>query len=219
MSPMRLTGLFLIAVGSHLLAGTSFPLHARLALDLQEVTGSQAIDSLSGSGPVAQFPFDGTISNTTDTPVRGMAGGEVSFVKGLVGQALSLSSEDPLAFLTLDRANLPFGTSHDFSVQFWIRTVVEGQPFVVLSQKEYVDNSLASQKQSGWVFYVSGGTWAWNMGSGTRRIAYERDNGKHMPLNDGRWHQLTMTHSSARSEIRLFYDGEDKVWYNVRDSD
>jgi len=220
MSPMRLTGLLLIAVVFHLLAGGSIPLHARLALDLQEVTGGQAIDPQSGSGPVARFAFDGTIDNATTTSVNGMIGGKLSFVEGLDGQALSVRPDDPLAFLTFDRANLPFGSSHDFSVQFWIRTVVDsGRQFVLLSQKEFVDNSLASQKQAGWVFYVSGGTWAWNMGSGARRITYERDNGKHMPLNDGRWHQLTMTHNSARSEIRLFYDGEDKVWYNVKDSD
>jgi exonuclease III len=149
-----------------------------------------------------------------------MAGEEISFVDGLVGQALSLSSENPLAFLTLDGANLPFGISHDFSVQFWMRTVVDShRQFVVLSHKEFSDNSLASQKEAGWVFYVSGGTWAWNVGSGARRLTYERDNGKEMPLNDGRWHQLTMTYSSARSEIRLFYDGENKVWYNVKDSE
>ena len=79
---------------------------------------------------------------------------------------------------------------------------------VLLSQKEYEDNSLASQKKPGWVFYMSDGTWAWNMGSGRRRITYERENGEHMPLNDGRWHQLTMTYDSALSEVRLFYDGD-----------
>jgi endonuclease/exonuclease/phosphatase (EEP) superfamily protein YafD len=40
-----------------------------------------------------------------------------------------------------------------------------------------------------------------------------------MPLNDGRWHQLAMTYSSEQSVIRLFYDGDNKVTYNVRDSD
>ena len=90
---------------------------------------------------------------------------------------------------------------------------------VFLAQKDLVDNSLASQKQAGWVFYTSGGTWAWNMGSGSRRLTYERDNGEHMPLNDGRWHQLTMTYSSHLSEIRLFYDGENRVTYHVSDGE
>ena len=215
-----LTGLFLIAGGFHLLAGTSLPLQAGLALDPREVKANQASDSQSESGPIARFAFDGTIDNSAGTSVMGMSGGTVSFEEGLDGQAVSLGPDDPLAFLTLDSEGLPVNRSHDFSVQFWMRTVVDaGQQFVVLSQKEFVDNSLASQKQPGWVFYVSGGTWAWNMGSGERRITYERDNGKHMPLNDGRWHQLTMTYDSTRSVIRLFYDGDNKVSYNVSDSD
>ena len=40
-----------------------------------------------------------------------------------------------------------------------------------------------------------------------------------MPLNDGRWHQLTMTYSGERSGVRLFYDGVNRVWYKVRDAD
>ena len=38
-----------------------------------------------------------------------------------------------------------------------------------------------------------------------------------MPLNDGRWHQLAMSYDSARAEIRLYYDGQSKVSYNVAD--
>jgi exonuclease III len=202
MSPMRLTGLFLIACV------------------FQGVTPNQALDAQSVSGPLAQFAFDGTIANATDASVDGLFGGTTVFVEGLDGQALSLRSNDPLGFLTLDGENLPFDRSHDLSVRFWIRTVVDSDKrFVILSQKDFVDNSLAAQKLSGWVFYVSGGTWAWNMGSGARRITYERDNGMHMPLNDGRWHQLAMTYNSARSEVRLFYDGVNRASYNVSDSE
>ncbi|MFC1640111.1 endonuclease/exonuclease/phosphatase family protein [Gemmatimonadota bacterium] len=199
---MILTGLSLITGGLQLLAGSPSPLFAQ-----------------SGAGPVAQFGFDGTIENAIGTSSVEMLGGPVSFARGLDGLALSLESENPTAFLTTDSENLPFDGAHDFSVQLWIRTVADAsQQFVVLSQKEFFDNSLASQKQPGWVFYVSGGTWAWNMGSGARRITYERDNGQRMPLNDGRWHQLTMTYNSAQSVVRLFFDGDNKVLYNVSDS-
>jgi len=172
-----------------------------------------------GSGPLANFEFNGNINNTTGISVKGILDGKVSFVKGLDGQALSLISNDPLVFLTLESKNLPFDKRKDFSVQCWIKTTMDSdKPFVIISQKEFIDNSLASQKRSGWLLYSSCGTWAWNMGSGTRRITYERENGKHMPLNDGKWHQLTMTYNSARSEIRLFYDGDNKALYNVSDS-
>jgi exonuclease III len=172
-----------------------------------------------GSGPVARFGFDGNVDNAAGTTVDGVIGGTLSFVEGLDGQALSLTSVDSPAPLALDNENLPFDRSEDFSVQSWVRTTAgSDRRMVVLSQKEFADNSLASQKQSGWVFYISDGTWAWNMGSGARRITYERDNGEHMPLNDGRWHQLTMTYDSARAEVRLFYDGQNKVVYNVDDS-
>ena len=199
MKLMRRTGLFLILCSFHLLAGSSF--------------------SQDGRAPVARFEFEGNIDNAAGTSVAGAVAGTVSFVAGLEGQALSLNTDDSSALLRLDRENLPFDRSEDFSVQCWIRTTMDAEEqTVVLSQKAFADNSLASQKRSGWVFYISGGTWAWNMGSGARRITYERDNGEHMPLNDGRWHQLTMTYDSGRSEIRLFYDGQNKVVYNVDDS-
>jgi exonuclease III len=201
MNPLRSVLIALIACGFLMLAGSCSPSESR-------------------PGPVARFAFDATIDNATETPVTGMAGGSLTFVEGLDGQALSLGSVDSQASLTLDGVNLPLGRDQDFSVQFWMKTEEgPGRQFVVLSQKEFLDNSLASQKEAGWVFYVSDGTWAWNMGSGDRRITYIRDNGTHMPLNDGRWHQLTMTYSSERSEVRLFYDGENKVWYKVSDSE
>jgi len=196
---MRQTALFLIICSFHVLAGSSY--------------------SQGGTAPVARFEFEGNIDNAAGTSVAAAAAGAVSFVAGLEGQALSLAAGDSSALLTLDRNNLPFDRSEDFSVQYWVRTTMGPERrTVMLSQKEFADNSLASQKQAGWVFYISDGTWAWNMGSGARRITYERDNGEHMPLNDGRWHQLTMTYDSSRSEIRLYYDGQNKVVYNVDDS-
>jgi len=171
------------------------------------------------SPPLALFTFDGTEENATDLSVRGRTGGDISFVPGLTGQAMSLGPGAGPASLTLDPESLPFGSDQDFSVQFWMRTTSDPiRQYVVLSKKEIPDNSLASQKHAGWAFYVSGGTWGWSMGSGGRRITYQRDNGQHMPLTDGGWHQLTMTYRSALSEVRLFYDGENWVTYHVSDS-
>ncbi len=171
------------------------------------------------SDPVALFEFEGNLSSVTGTSVKGVYQGEVSFAKGLDGKAMRLTSHGPLGFLTLDGKSLKFDKDSDFSVQCWIRTSMDSsEAAVILSQKEFADCSLASQKLPGWVFYFYRGTWAWNMGSGTRRLTYERQNGQYMPLNDGKWHQLAMTYDSAKSEVRLFYDGDNKVLYNVEDA-
>jgi len=170
--------------------------------------------------PMARFEFNGSVENTADSQITGVEGGGVSFVEGLVGEAVRFGPDAPSASLTLASDVLPFGSDQDFSVHFWMRTDADAdQRFVVLSQKKFNDNSLASQKNPGWVYYMSGGTWAWSMGAGSRRITYERDNGQHMPLNDGRWHQLAMTYSAERAEVRLFYDGVNWVSYHVTDSD
>jgi endonuclease/exonuclease/phosphatase family metal-dependent hydrolase len=172
------------------------------------------------SGPVALFGFEGTVENSAAGGLEAIANGAPLFVGGLEGQALRVGEHDPPAFLSLPLNPWHFDSDHDFSVQFWMRSDADSdRRFVVLSLKEFADNSLASQKLPGWVFYVSGGTWAWNMGSGSRRITYERSNGSHMPLNDGTWHQLTITYSSAEATVRLFYDGVNWVSYHVRDSD
>ncbi len=209
LSDLRLIGLFFL-----LLTGARGTVHALSR------PGVQAVGVEQESGTLARFTFDGTTSDAARGFAAGRSRGMVRYVEGLDGQALRLRSNSESAFVALTSGNLPLGRRDDFSVRFWTRTVEEADKRVVLlSQKEFVDNSLASQKEAGWVFYFSGGTWAWNMGSGDRRITYERENGRHMPLNDGRWHQLTMTYSSTRSEIRLFYDGENKVTYHVSDGE
>ena len=170
------------------------------------------------AGPIVQFDFDGSVDNRTGAPIGGVIAGTVSFVDGLAGEALSLSSAGSPTLLTVSRDGLPFARGDDFSVQYWVRTTADSnRRMVVLSDKDFADNSLASQKQAGWVFYISDGTWAWNMGSGARRLTHERDNGEHMPVNDGRWHQLAMTYDSGDSIVRLYYDGQNRAVYNVDD--
>ena len=108
--------------------------------------------------------------------------GAPTYVRGLVGQALRLHGR-----LEYPNDGLPLDGASDFSIEFWVRTTAAADKrMVLLSRKDFPDNSLHSQKRPGWVFHLSHGTWAWNMGSGDRRITHERDNGEFMPLNDGR---------------------------------
>jgi len=141
------------------------------------------------------------------------------FTEGLQGKALRLRKPPKERTLTVDSGGVAFTPDKDFSVQFWMRTnAADDARMLVLSNKEFPDNSFASQKNAGWAFLASQGTWAWNLGSGKRRVAYERDNGERMPLGDGRWHQLAMTYDSARGVATLYYDGKRRAAYNVKDS-
>ena len=165
--------------------------------------------------------FDGKIDDAIQHSLAEKEDKQTLFASGLVQKSLTIGSRElpPLATVRLEE-NLKLNTGDDFSIEFWVRTTTnESNRFVVLSKKDILDNSLASHKQKGWAFCVSDGTWAWNIGSGTRRLTYERDNGQHMPINDGRWHQLAMTYDGSASLIRLYFDGANWVTYNIADKD
>ena len=168
-----------------------------------------------GAQPTVRFGFNGA-----EDQVGTSLEGDVSFVGGLEGQALRVGAAGRVTLQTPSGAELALDRDNDFSVQYWVRTTAgPGQRMVVLSHKDFPDNSLRSQKQPGWVTYVSDGTWAWNVGSGERRLTYERDNGERMPVNDGRWHQITMTYDRTLAEFRLYYDGRHGAAYNVDDAE
>jgi exonuclease III len=189
----------------------------------QSLTSSNRLpgrsEGLTRSDPVARFDFERNINAADGSSIKGTVTGKVSYVKGVDGSALRIRSEDASGMLTLKNEALRMVPGKDFSVEFWVKTSMDpGKTAVILSQKKFPDNSIASQRDRGWVFYCYEGTWAWNLGSGTRRLTHERENGKRMPLNDGKWHQLAMTYNSELEQIKLFYDGDYRALYNVSDS-
>ncbi len=141
-----------------------------------------------------------------------LEGDNYQLTEGIQGQALSIQQDQNFNNVFIN--DLPIEGSKDFTVQFWVQ-IFSKKPTVLLSQKDFLDKSINSQKNKGWVLYTSGGTFAWNVGSGDRRLNYERENGDKMPLCDGEWHQLTMTYSKQQSEVRLYYDGHNKAIYKV----
>ncbi|MEM8889025.1 MAG: endonuclease/exonuclease/phosphatase family protein [Bacteroidota bacterium] len=137
---------------------------------------------------------------------------KLDFTKGIAGQALQLRPEK--AYPDLKLSGISLDGSTDFSLSFWMKTT-SAKPMVFLSQKRFGNKSIAAQKNPGWVLYSSGGSMGWSIGSGERRINYERDNGNKMPLNDGKWHQLAMTFNKDLREFRLYYDGFHVAAYKV----
>ncbi len=163
---------------------------------------------LARQGTIAEFSFD-------ETPTSGtyeFIGSNINYEDGIKGKALSLRSNHE--YQSLDLSGLSLDNTRDFTVQFWVKTSSD-KPTVLLSQKEFGNKGITTQKNSGWALYTSGGTFAWSIGSGERRVNYERDNGGQLPINDGVWHQITMTYEKATSELWIYYDGQNKAIYNV----
>jgi len=158
--------------------------------------------------PDIRFDFDSNIKSENYE----FKGQNYTFDKGIDGQALVLNSNSGYNTLHLNQFSLN-GTK-DFSIQCWLKTISKS-PTVFLSQKNFNNKGIIAQKNAGWSLYSSGGTFGWSIGSGDRRINYERDNGEKMPINDEEWHQITITYSKENSEFRLYYDGHNKAIYKV----
>jgi endonuclease/exonuclease/phosphatase family metal-dependent hydrolase len=158
--------------------------------------------------PDTKFDFDGTVASETHKfNVQNS-----TFDSGIDGQALIINPKMDKNTLELDEYSLD--GSKDFSIQCWIKTT-SNKPMVFLSKKAFNNKGIIAQKNAGWALYSSGGTFGWSIGSGDRRINYERDNGEILPVNDGNWHQITITFNKENSEFRLYYDGHNKAIYKV----
>tara|TARA_Y100000385_G_C13105288_1_gene647214 strand:+ start:1900 stop:3705 length:1806 start_codon:yes stop_codon:yes gene_type:complete len=155
-----------------------------------------------------QFDFDQNVKASGQE----FSGKQLSFTDGIEGKAVVFNPAKGYTNLSLD--NLQLDGTEDFTVQCWIKTTSK-KPQVILSQKRFHNKGIVSQKNSGWALYSSGGTFGWSVGSGNRRINYERDNGEKMSITDGQWHQMTLTYSKSLSEFRLYYDGQNKAIYKV----
>ena len=190
-----------------------------LALAIAPVVAAAQDSDDAAIRPVAQFSFDNDLANKGSG--RAQAGTrQANFAKGLRNQCLRIlpSSSRRSSVTALPFERLRFSGKQDFSIEFWVRTGIDSsQQIFLLGNKSMPDLSLRSQKKAGWFFGVAHGTWMWNIGSGERRLIYHRDNGKSMPLNDGRWHQLAMTYDHQDALVRLYYDGANWVTYNLAD--
>lgn len=141
-----------------------------------------------------------------------LSGNGFSFIAGIDGKAIRLRGTE--AYPQLKSEELSLNGKQDFSIQCWVQTTSKA-PTVFLAQKDFTNKGIDAQMNAGWALYSSGGTLAWSIGSGNRRINYERDNGDKLPISDGKWHQLTLTYQKAPSEFRIYYDGQHIASYQV----
>ncbi len=136
-----------------------------------------------------------------------------AYCAGLKGRALDLTEHTPFRVpLCLEKGLLPtYDTQTSFTLQLWIQTepgAQQGTP--IMSNKKSGD-----MKSPGWTLGTNdNGAWYWHMSDGHTQFNYAPTWQK-QAINDGRWHQLTITVDRKKQELLLYLDRRNVAIYNI----
>ncbi len=136
-----------------------------------------------------------------------------SYCAGLEGRALDLTEH--VAFrvpLCLEKNVCPaYDSQTSFTLQLWVQTepgARQGTP--IMSNKKSGDT-----KSPGWTLGTDdNGAWYWHMSDGQTQFDYAPTWQK-QAVNDGKWHQLTITVDRKKKELQLYFDSRNVAIYNI----
>lgn len=136
-----------------------------------------------------------------------------SYCDGIKGMALDLTENVPVRIpLCLEKKQHPvYDQETSFSIQLWIRTLPGAeQGTAVMANKKGND-----KESPGWIMGTKeNGAWYWHMNDGNTRFDYEPTAQK-QSINDGKWHQLTVSLDRKKKELQLFFDGRNVAIYHI----
>lgn len=136
-----------------------------------------------------------------------------TYSPGLSGHALDLTED--VAFripLTLPKeTNLSFGENASFSLQVWVCTHPHAPQGTPIMSNKATDRPEAP----GWCIGTQeNGAWFVNLSDGKTTYTYE-PTPERQAVNDGRWHQLTVSVDRPRGEARMYFDGRCRAIYQL----
>ena len=146
--------------------------------------------------------------------------------EGLRGKALDLTENVPFRIpLCLTEQECPsYDENGSFSIQVWVSTLPgaqQGTP--IMSNKRtgtttWTDLPLPDTRDSaGWSIGTrENGAWSWNISDGRYAYNYE-PTAERQAINDGRWHQITISVDRERNEMWMFLDGRNVAIYQLRE--
>ncbi len=137
-----------------------------------------------------------------------------AYCSGLKGKALDLTANVPLRIpVCLDKNERPaYNESSSFSFQIWVRTLQKApQGTPIMTNKKSNDN-----KSIGWCIGTKeNGSWYWNMSDGESQYNYE-PTWQRQSINDGKWHQITVSFNRSKREVWFYFDGQNVAVYQVQ---
>ena len=94
----------------------------------------------------------------------------------------------------------------------------DGAPEVDLISTSNMGLTLESGSKSGWIVFLQpSGAWGWNIGDGKNRLDYLPSTVQ--SINDGEWHQITISFYLAKETAWLYFDGRHVAIYSLSELD
>lgn len=138
------------------------------------------------------------------------------YSKGIKGKALDLTENTPLRIpLCLTEQEIPsYDKESSFSIQLWVQTLKnarQGTPIISNKRMEEKDSI-------GWCIGTQeNGAWMWNISDGKVTFSYE-PTAERQAINDGEWHQITISVDRENDEMWMYLDGKNVAIYQIKNS-
>ena len=134
------------------------------------------------------------------------------FVPGLTDYALDLSEHAmyrrPWVLDSLIAGQIQ--TNGSFSVQVWVKTVPEAEQGTPILGNKMSDDPSAP----GWqIITQENGAWGLELSDGKQTYGYRPT--ARQRINDGEWHQITVSVERPKQEARMYLDGRSVAIYNL----
>lgn len=147
-----------------------------------------------GQTQVAAYGFDGNLQDSSKHGNQGDGTASLAYAAGKSGSgALVLDG-------TAGFARIPAAVAGDFSVAYWMKTTTTGGNGQWWAGKAMVDAEVAGVAND-WGIALLGSKAGFGIGNTDKTILSSTH------VNDGNWHHITATRSSATGAMKLYVDG------------
>lgn len=182
--------------------------------------GLAAQETSTATPPVYYQPFDRLDESVMQAAAQAARTSPSYFLvntptysPGLRGNALDLTED--VAFripLTLPKeTGFSFGENQSFSLQVWVRTHSDAPQGTPIMSNKATDRP----ETPGWCIGTQeNGAWSMNLSDGKTTYTYE-PTAERQAVNDGRWHQITVSVDRQRGEARMYFDGRCRAIYQL----
>jgi len=132
----------------------------------------------------------------------------ITTTSGILGKAFDLGNVAKRYAIGVPN---PIQGSDNYTIMLWVKADEDGQmPYTILSSQHQ-----RSKGYDGWKFGVQAtGAWSFHIEGNGQSHTYQ-PTATRQSIRDGKWHQVAISHDSAKQRLSFYYDGQQKAIYHV----